>query len=201
MKEIILGKIVALFYRVYSWTFSYHIEHQSSFSRDDFIRKEVSAREGYLYAFWHQDELSFVPAFGKAHIVALVSYSKDGTIMASALRFFGYKVVRGSSSRGAAAGLIALMREVKNGFSGTMAVDGPRGPRYVAKEGMTRLAEKTGRPIIPARAFPRRYYEFKKSWSHAKLPLPFSRVDIVFGKPGFYSPEELSRALNELAVN
>jgi lysophospholipid acyltransferase (LPLAT)-like uncharacterized protein len=62
------------------------------------------------------------------------------------------------------------------------------------------MSEKSNRPIFPCRAFPHRYYCFEKAWNKAKLPLPFTKINIVFGNAKIYSSEELGEALNSLSI-
>ena len=115
--------------------------------------------------------------------------------MARAARTLGYRVTRGSSSRGAVGGLLALMKEVRGGHNTALAVDGPRGPRGVCKPGIARLAQKTGAPLFPMGVASSRKFVFKKTWNKVYLPLPFSRQVIFLLEPIFFSgkadPDEM----------
>ena len=138
------------------------------------------------FAHWHGDELALITHFGKWRLALLVSHSKDGEIMAKGAEWLGYKITRGSSTRGAVGGLIALIRAVREGNSAGLAVDGPTGPRGVCKPGIVRLAQKTGVPLFPVGVATRRKYVFKKSWNKVYLPLPGFRQLIFFGDPLFF---------------
>ena len=59
---------------------------------------------------------------------------------------------------------------------------GREAPALRSKKVLSNWSEKSQRPIVPIRARPQSYYMFKKSWSHIKLPLPFSKVDLHFGE-------------------
>ncbi len=126
----------------------------------------------------------------------LVSRSRDGDIGAFACEQMGYEAVRGSSSRGGAAALIALARELSGrGGWAAIVVDGPRGPRRQSKPGAVWLAQKTGIPItaVTAEAFPA---VRTKSWDHGVIPLPFARVKLRLMPPFFpESPEALDRMM------
>jgi lysophospholipid acyltransferase (LPLAT)-like uncharacterized protein len=191
-----------LVYRLYSATFRYrlHGADPGSLERalEDLNRPEPKPGHSYICAFWHQDELSLLPYFAHRNIVAMVSDSRDGTIMATALECFGYLTTRGSSTRGGVKAFVASLRMIKKGYHFTAAVDGPRGPIYKTKEGIIRLAEKSGQPILPFRAWPERSFTFWKAWNRAKLPLPFTRIHIMIGTPGVYAREELDDTLNAL---
>lgn len=134
-------------------------------------------------AHWHGDELALVPRFGHLTPTILVSHSKDGEIMARGARALGYRVTRGSSTRGAVGGLIALIRAVKEGDTVVLAVDGPQGPRGVCKPGIIRLVQKTAVPLFPVGVATTRRFVFKKTWNQVYLPLPFSRQVIFVDKP------------------
>ncbi len=201
-KEKIIGWIAWLIYRLYSATFRFRL-HYASPDTPRTVFSELHDRDpkpgnNYIYAFWHQDELALIPCFRNRGIVAMVSDSRDGTIMATALECFGFRTTRGSSTRGGARGFIASIRMIRKGYNFTMAVDGPRGPIYKTKEGIVRLAEKSGRPILPLRSWPEHYFTFKKSWNQAKLPLPFTRIHVILGKTDIYSREEMDDTLNGL---
>ena len=147
------------------------------------------------FAHWHGDELALVTHFGHITPTILVSHSRDGEIMARATRALGYRVTRGSSTRGAVGGLIALIKAVKEGYTVALAVDGPQGPRGVCKPGIIRIVQKTGVPLFPAGVATTRRFVFKKTWNQVYLPLPFSRQVIFIDKPISFpekaSPEEM----------
>ncbi len=202
IKETILGIFAWLIFRVYSWTFRYQFHYADSVSYElamkDLNAKKPTPNDNYIYAFWHQDELALLGHFSYKSLVAMVSRSKDGSIMATALKLFGYQTIRASSSRGAVTGFLRAFKMIKRGHRLIMAVDGPRGPIYKVKEGIIKLAEKSGRPIFPFRAKPESSFTFKKAWNKARLPMPFSKIHIAIGKPAFYSKEGLEKELNVL---
>jgi lysophospholipid acyltransferase (LPLAT)-like uncharacterized protein len=136
-----------------------------------------------IFTCWHCEEVTLLPhcGFTRGHI--MISRSRDGDILASVVQKWGYLVSRGSSSRGAVAALRSMRRAIDRGDNLILAVDGPRGPRQVAKPGAFYLAAKTGRPIYPVGVAVSSAHVFKKSWSHSRLPWPFSRVTAVFGQP------------------
>ena len=134
-------------------------------------------------AHWHGDELALIPRFGHLRPTLLVSHSKDGEIMARATRALGYRVIRGSSTRGAVGGLIALIRAIKEGNSVVLAVDGPQGPRGICKPGIIRIAQKTGTPLFPIGVAVSHRFVFKKTWNRSYLPLPFSQQVILVDRP------------------
>jgi len=62
-------------------------------------------------------------------------------------------------------------------------IDGPRGPRYIAKPGPVILARRTGRPISVFHIGVARAHTFQKSWDRFQIPYPFSRVVMLVAPP------------------
>jgi len=141
-----------------------------------------------LWAHWHGDELLLLGAEAGSGMAILSSLSRDGRRMAWLARVFGYRVARGSSSRGGAAGLKGLIDIARAGGDACLAVDGPRGPRCVVKPGILKLAQASGAPIYPGGASATRKLVFSKAWNRCYLPLPFSRCYIVVGPPVVVPP-------------
>jgi lysophospholipid acyltransferase (LPLAT)-like uncharacterized protein len=140
----------------------------------------------YAYGFWHDKHFTpimLLTKWGKGKHVGLVSASRDGEMLATWLSLLGYHVVRGSSSRKGRSGLVNLLRAVKEGYCIGIAADGPRGPRYEAKAGLSYLAVKTGLQVVPVGAAVSAKYQFKKSWDQYQLPLPFAKAVVYFGEP------------------
>lgn len=137
-----------------------------------------------IFAHWHGDELLLVGAYrGTGHAI-LSSRSRDGEIMKRVLTWLGYRVARGSSSKGGAGGLKGLIDLVlKEGADASLAVDGPRGPIYQAKPGILKLAQMTGTPVIPGACAASFRVVFRRAWNKCYLPLPFSRCLILYGDP------------------
>lgn len=113
----------------------------------------------------------------------MASRSGDGAIIAGFLGFWGFRVVRGSSSKGGGQALSEMIESLK-GTSRWAALtpDGPRGPARRAKSGVARLASELSAPILPVGASSNRP-RFLRSWDRFLVPLPFSRCVVVFGPP------------------
>ncbi|MDD2803964.1 MAG: DUF374 domain-containing protein [Elusimicrobiales bacterium] len=141
------------------------------------------------------------------NLCCLVSKSKDGEYMARLLGFFGFNCVRGSSSHGGLLALRGLLRATAQGHSAVITPDGPRGPIYKMHPGVIFLAQKSGLPIIPAACALSRK-RIIRSWDKYQFPLPFSRVEAVYGAPFIVSAAddaaakalELENILNRLTT-
>jgi lysophospholipid acyltransferase (LPLAT)-like uncharacterized protein len=145
-------------------------------------------RHGILFAFWHHDLLvtaltgARLSRRGAGRFVVLASPSDDGELLARTVRRFGVDAVRGSSSHGARAGLAALEQRVKQGRNIGVAVDGPLGPRHVAKVGVAFVARVTGAPIVPFSVRHEHAWHIR-SWDRTVVPRPFSRIVATFHEP------------------
>lgn len=153
---------------------------------EDPLPEEVHARlkagQPVVFAHFHEDEWAMLAFYARREMTVLVSLSEDGGIMTRFLERLGYRVFRGSSSRGGASGLLQMIRGVRDRSVGgvSMAVDGPRGPRRRVKKGVFKLAESLEAPIVSGGAMATRPLIFKRSWSKAFVPLPFSRVRLSY---------------------
>jgi lysophospholipid acyltransferase (LPLAT)-like uncharacterized protein len=79
----------------------------------------------------------------------LISQHKDGEYISQIMSWFGFKSIRGSSTRGGSLALRKMAKEMRSGSHGAITPDGPKGPRHKSKEGAILLASLTGSPLIP----------------------------------------------------
>jgi lysophospholipid acyltransferase (LPLAT)-like uncharacterized protein len=201
MKEKLLGLIAGILYRIYSKTFCYELHFNSEESRK-LILNDLAifgpSKNSFLYAFFHQDELSFLRFMAKKDLVGLVSPSKDGQIMTAVMHYLGYQTTSGSSNKKPVQGFIQSLKKIKDGYKFGIAVDGPKGPIFEVKEGIIKLSEKSGKKIVGMRAYPVNYFLFHKSWNQAKLPKPFTKIILKFTEPDFYSKDKLECLMKSL---
>ena len=88
----------------------------------------------------------------------------------------------GDSTLGMGRKLIELIRKIKRGKNLLMHPDGPAGPAYVAKPGLTFMAQKADAAIVPVGAYCRHAYRVPR-WDLYTLPYPFSKITLHIGKP------------------
>jgi lysophospholipid acyltransferase (LPLAT)-like uncharacterized protein len=151
------------------------------------VERLRAAGRPILYCFWHGRQLALFRINPerppRLPLVVLASRSRDGELQARVCRRFGLRVVRGSSSRGGLAGLLALSRASRAGHALGVAVDGPRGPAGQAKPGALALARSTGATLVPISAGYRHRLELARAWDRFQIPPPFGRVEVVLGAP------------------
>ena len=156
-------------------------------------RFEVIAEEGVtpllfglgagpeIYCFWHQCVLPCTVYFRRTGATILISRSFDGELITRILRLFGFKAVRGSSSRGAREGLLGLAQVIESGNPAIFTADGPRGPIYRTKMGPIKLAQMTGAPIGAFHLEPERAWVMR-SWDRFLVPKPFTRIVVSWAQ-------------------
>jgi lysophospholipid acyltransferase (LPLAT)-like uncharacterized protein len=108
-------------------------------------------REGkrVIIAFWHARQLMMPLTYRGTHAHILISQHQDGEIIARIVERFGFRAVRGSSTRGGVEALRELIRLGRSGVDLVVTPDGPNGPPHVVKMGVIQLARAAKLPIIP----------------------------------------------------
>jgi lysophospholipid acyltransferase (LPLAT)-like uncharacterized protein len=137
----------------------------------------------HVYCFWHGRQAGLLAYPWPREMAVLSSLSRDGALQAKILKRLGLTVLRGSSSRGGAAGLRALVGEVRGGADAAFAVDGPRGPLHRVKPGAILAAQQGGAQVVPITTRASRAWTFDKAWDKYLLPKPFAKVEIVRAPP------------------
>ncbi|HEU5403594.1 MAG TPA: lysophospholipid acyltransferase family protein [Terriglobales bacterium] len=132
--------------------------------------------------FWHRCVFSATYFFRSRGISVMTSRSFDGEYIARIIEKFGFRAVRGSSSRGGVRALLGMHTVIEANGVAAFTIDGPRGPAYVAKPGPVLLARNTGAPI---RCF---YIAVKdawvlNSWDRFVIPKPFTRAHVCWSRP------------------
>ena len=150
--------------------------------------------ERHIWVFWH-NRMFLIPYLRETLIPGqegafLTSPSGDGEIIAQACSDFKLIPVRGSSSRRGAQAMVELAHYVKTGHDIGVTPDGPRGPRYHMNMGVIKLAQLTGGKLMPVHIRYDNAFRFP-TWDGFLLPMPFSEVELEFGKP-FTVPRRMS---------
>jgi len=168
-------------------------------------REIIDSGRQPIIALWHDRIFAGVWYLRDRGLAVLTSKSKDGEYIARFLTRFGFGAIRGSSSRGGVRGLVEMIRLMREGVPMAFTVDGPRGPRYVAKSGPAMLAKKTGNPILPFVIECSSFWTIN-SWDKLQIPRPFARAKVIYGEPIFVREgedveemrHELQTALDDL---
>jgi len=102
-----------------------------------------------IIAFWHGRQLMMPLVYRGAEAHILISEHRDGELIHRIVSRFGFRSVRGSTTRGGVAALRRLIELGRSGRDLVVTPDGPKGPRQVAQLGVIQLAKATGLPIVP----------------------------------------------------
>lgn len=139
-------------------------------------------KEAFLYLLWHGQLLPLLWTHRDRQIAVMISEHRDGEIIARVGTALGFRLVRGSTSRGAARALLNASREIESGHDVAVTVDGPRGPAGVVAPGALVIAQRTGAPMIPTAAATNRAWRLR-SWDRFMIPKPFAVITVAYGEP------------------
>ena len=183
MKPKIISFIVSIILKFWN----YFIRVEMHIPED--TNRVIESNNGFILAGWHNQILSLTYHCSKylqkkrnIKVTPLVSYSKDGEYIYETFLRFGMESVRGSSSRGGAGGLRALVKTIKEKRVPIFTPDGPRGPIYKLQPGVVQIASMMNVPIICFNSIYDRYHEFK-SWDRHRFPKFLSRQTIIYSSP------------------
>jgi hypothetical protein len=148
-------------------------------------------------SFWHRAVIPATYYFRDRGMAVITSRSFDGEYIARIIELFGFSAVRGSSSRGGSAALLGMNRVLATGHIAAFTIDGPRGPRYLAKPGPVLLAKMSGVPILCFYLAVQRPW-ILRSWDAMMIPRPFSKVHVRWTKlihvPAEASEEQMKQS-------
>ncbi len=158
--------------------------------------KVYGAKKQCIWAFWHRVIIPIVWWYRNHGVVVMNTTAFDGQWTRKVIEWLGFGTAQGSSSRGGLRGLAVMARRIEEGKDCAFTIDGPRGPRYIAKPGPVMLARKTGAPIMVFHVSVDRGKTFEKTWDHFLLPMPFARA-VIFFAPPIYVPKDAGVELME----
>lgn len=166
--------------KLWTWTLRFELDDRGGLP-------QMPENQRVIAALWHNRLLL------SAHVIwkftperrggaALISASRDGALIADVVERYGFRPVRGSTSRGGSSALLQLAEIIASGRDPLITPDGPRGPVYRLGGGIILLAQKTGAPVMPMN------FEYSscwraKSWDKFMIPKPFSKVRVIYGPP------------------
>ncbi|MEA1967402.1 MAG: lysophospholipid acyltransferase family protein [Thermodesulfobacteriota bacterium] len=181
LKRVIRSKgfvfLIYFFVRFYSRFLRIKVENEEQWL------KYVENGGSVLLAVFHQQFFSLIRYFKnyeRFEPVIMISRSSDGDIIAPVARHTGWKVARGSSSRGGKEAMYEMIAALSRNSVGANLVDGPKGPIGKVKPGTIRIAQKSGSVIVPCFVIAESAW-YVNSWDRFMIPKPFSKVEIIFG--------------------
>jgi lysophospholipid acyltransferase (LPLAT)-like uncharacterized protein len=164
---------------------------------DSYLDEIYKSGKRAIFTFWHGRIFPATYYWRKRGIVVMTSMNLDGEAIAQCIQRFGYGAARGSSSRGGFKALAEMARFIRHGRDAAFTIDGPTGPRYVAKQGAVLLALKTGAAIFCFH-ISMKYKIQLNSWDHFHIPLPFTPAIVLKAPPIWVPPDASDEMLREL---
>lgn len=128
-----------------------------------------------IYSFWHRAVFPSAWLWRNTGIAVIVSRSFDGEYIARTLEKLGFIAVRGSSSRGGAKALLGLRSQLQQGNAVVFTIDGPRGPKYIAKPGPVLLSRAGNAPMAALYVALSNAWVLN-TWDGLLIPKPFSKA-------------------------
>jgi lysophospholipid acyltransferase (LPLAT)-like uncharacterized protein len=163
----------------------------------DHLDAAMKTSQPVIFVFWHENLFAIAALYLRVNITlrraskraaVMISQSRDGQKLVEIIQRLGLEPIRGSSSRGAVGALIEIAHWLKRTDEGgrgrfaALALDGPRGPRHVAKPGVALLAHRVGALIVPVSFRFSRQWVFK-SWDRTRLAKPWAIMECSVGAP------------------
>ncbi len=163
------------------WFATCRIQIVGRHCHDDYVNGVASG----VGATWHRNSIFLVWFYRHVRPMILFSRSRDGELIARFAERLGIIPIRGSSSRGGKEAFREMLRYLAGPGARKVAtvLDGPKGPKYVAKMGMILLAQKSGLPIMPIMMSAKPAIVLRRTWDQTMIPLPFSRVVVLYREP------------------
>ncbi len=194
--NLLISFFLEVFWQLWKWTLRYEIRGLET------VDREISAGLVPVFAVPHHTILLSALCYGNRPATLLASLSSDGEIAARFLRKRGFRIVRGSSSRGGKEALGSLKLALQSGQPVAITFDGPRGPRLIPKAGVAVCAWHASgslfllkfqvKPILFGRLLA---CIRLNSWDRFLIPLPFCRFSVTFEK--LELPEKKENPLEE----
>ena len=172
------------------------------FVNERIVKELRESKTSFIYVLWHGELLPLLWTHRNRDVAVIISEHRDGEIIARVARALGFRLVRGSTSRGAARALLAASRELESGFDLAVTVDGPRGPAHSVAPGALVISQRTNAPMVPVGASASRSWRLK-SWDRFMIPKPFARVTVAYGDPirvGADTPRDATQETDNVRV-
>lgn len=180
---LIVPFLGALYLKLVKLTGTYRVEG------GEHLESVEKGGRGSVWVVWHNRLIGAIILHRGKNVGALISQSYDGELIARVVERLGYTALRGSTTRGGAGALKAVLRHIRAGHAAVFTPDGPKGPRYEVQQGAAYAAMKAGVPVLPLGVAASGKKVFR-SWDRFQLPLPFSKVQVVYGVPLTFTGDE-----------
>jgi lysophospholipid acyltransferase (LPLAT)-like uncharacterized protein len=177
------------------------------------VRWQIEGRENvtlarasqrpFLWSLWHGLSLPFI-MYGYRFLdprdfcVIVVGDERSDVLqqLAERIQSNTYAVDMAGNPVTAGRAVLRVMQAMKKGKQSLIAPDGPDGPPFIAKPGVTFLARKTEGVILPVGTWAWPMVQLRR-WDQYLIPLPFAKIYLAFGQPIFAGKEDDEATLKE----
>ena len=137
-----------------------------------------------VYCIWHESLLLYFVAFNRVKKQAWMNhpawYMKPVHVL---LHLTGIEhICFGSSGNSGKAALENVIGYLKQGYSTTVASDGPAGPPQLLKPGVLFMSRDAGIPVVPLRLLCSKTWRLG-GWDRKFVPSLFSEITVHVGEP------------------
>ena len=144
-----------------------------------------------IYVMWHENQFCVHGLPDRGNVNILISNSLDGEIVAQVCEKWGFQICRGSANRkGSVSSTLKMLSKLKKGENVAIMVDGPAGPFHEVKNGVIKVAKKTGAAIIPMTWYsPNKSMLNLPTWDKFQIPMGFTKIVNLYGEPIYISED------------
>ena len=147
-------------------------------------------KKSIILSCWHGQLLTPFMHLMNKKFYGLAGLNKDGELISKIGIKLGWKMLRGSSSKGGSKIFVKIVKILRQPSSLVgITPDGPKGPERIPKPGIIKAAQKTGALIIPVSAVSTKNWQFT-NWHTFFLEKPFGKIFLQYGEPLQLDPEQ-----------
>jgi lysophospholipid acyltransferase (LPLAT)-like uncharacterized protein len=178
------GNALFSYYRLLSLTVRWRLEGT------EHLEAARASGRPVLWSLWHGQAMHFLlyayacddPRDFVAVVVGDARFDILSTLGERLHAGGAYAVDMQGNPMAAGRAVLRVIQAMKQGKQSVIAPDGPDGPPFVAKEGVSFLARKAEAMILPVGFWTRHGFHLNR-WDRYLVPLPFARLHAVFGPP------------------
>jgi len=140
-------------------------------------------KKSVIISTWHGKLLTPFMHLAKNKYYGLAGLNRDGELISKIGSQLGWKILRGSSSKGGSRIFVEIVKILRQPSSLIgITPDGPRGPEKIPKPGVIKAAQKTGALIIPVSSISTKNWKFV-NWHTFFLEKQFGKIYLRYGQP------------------
>ncbi|MCP5094665.1 MAG: hypothetical protein GY943_03845, partial [Chloroflexi bacterium] len=170
------GEALFRYHRIVSRTLRWRFEGKAN------ITKAKATKRPLLWAYWHEQTTPFImyaDAFEESNTFSVVMVGdyrsqilgRLGTRLGA--KMFGIDMQGNPMASGRS--LLRVIQSMKKGKQSMIAPDGPDGPPFESKGGVSFLARKAQAAVIPVGAYGDHASRLNR-WDQYQIPLPFTKM-------------------------